>query len=225
MGTWTKEKVESLLNEKTFDEHVTEEGLTKQQIVEVRENIWYKLYLLQNYKVTMDMFLGSTVRWRSIQLYQSVIRSIYKGKVDEYTTSSVYSPSLIKYIKGLMDSGMEPYPVLENEEKRNLTSIQQLLNYDVLTPNEAKYIYESVGPKDNLPDTTISGYRNVEFHRQHHGTDFERYSQLTKYEEDNITNPINIQKSQKTPPKLFQPVLSQVGISLLDLFKVPFTQK
>lgn len=222
---WTKERVEELLSEESFDEQATEKGLTKQQIKEVRENIWYKLYMLQNYKVTREMFIGSTMRWKSIELYQTTIRKIYKGQLDEYNkdlTNSVYSPNLIKYIKGLMDSGVEPYPVLEENQHRSYTSIQQLLNYDVLTPQEAKQIFESVGPKDNMPDTTVSGTRNVESHKIG-GSGFQRdhYSTLTMFEKTN-TNPILNNKNPKTPPKLFQLDFKTNGINMLGIFNTLF---
>lgn len=193
MITWTKEKVRELLNEKTFDDTVTEEGLTQDQIKEVRENILYKLYKLQNYNVTMDMFLGSTLRWRTIQLYASVIRGITKGKIHEFMNSnSKYSPYVIKYVQGLIDSGELPYEVPNGAKKsKGIVSIQALLNSGKLLLHEAKYIYESVGPKKNTPDTSISGTRKGGIHNGNTYVERGSYTNIVPFEEStSVTIPI-----------------------------------
>ena len=190
MITWTKEKVRELLNEKTFDEGVTEEGLTQDQIKEVRENILYKLYKLQNYNVTMDMFLGSVVRWRTIKLYASVIRGVTKGKIHEFMNSnSNYPPYLIKYTQGLIDSGELPYEVPNGAKKnKGIVSIQALLNSGKLLPYEAKYIYESVGPKRNIPDTSISGTRKGGIHNGNTYGERGSYTSIIPFEEPTHTS-------------------------------------
>lgn len=196
MTVWTEDRVKNLLNEKTFDEGVTEKGLTQDQIREVRENILYKLYKLQNYNVTMDMFLGSTVRWRTIKLYASVIRGITKGKIHEYmNTNSKYSPYVIKYIQGLIDSGELPYEV-PNSEHKGIVSIQTLLNSGLLLPHEAKYIYESVGPKNNIPDTSISGTRKSGEHQLHNDVEHGSYTDIVIT--DSLINPFKKMSVLKT---------------------------
>ena len=200
---WTEEKVKELLNEKTFDDGVTEEGLTQDQIREVKENILYKLYKLQNYNVTMDMFLGSAVRWRTIQLYASVVRGITKGKIHEFMQSnSKYPTYVIKYIQGLIDSGELPYEVPEKSKKvKGIVSIQTLLNSNLIQPHEAKYIYESVGPKKNIPDTSVSGTRKSGEHQIHNGIEHGSYTSIVMT--DNLINPITkISKVKSTNPIL-----------------------
>lgn len=200
---WTEEKVKELLNEKTFDDGVTEEGLTKDQIKEVKENILYKLYKLQNYNVTMDMFLGSTVRWRTIQLYASVVRGITKGKIHEFSQSnSIYAPYVIKYIQGLIDSGELPYEVPEKAKKvKGIVSVQSLLNSNILKPHEARYIYESVGPKKNIPDTSVSGTRKGGEHQIHNVIEHGSYTSIVMT--DNLINPITkLSKVKSTNPIL-----------------------
>jgi len=196
LGTkvWTKESIQEIVDEKTFDEHVTEEGLSQKQKLEIRENIWYKLYLLQNYRVSMNMFIGSTMRWRTILLYQSVIRQIYKGKLDEFTqTNSKYSPSLIKYIKGLMDSGCEPYPTLGED----IISVEQLLNEGLLNSNEVRFIYSHVGILDNEPDTSISGTRSTTNHPGG-GGEHASYSKLVLFNDEKDKYTFNPLKHTKT---------------------------
>lgn len=218
MGLWTKERIQNILDEKTFDEQVSEEGLSQKQKLEIRENIWYKLYLLQNYKVSMNMFIGSTMRWKTIQLYQSFIRSIYKGKVDEYTTSAVYSPSLIKYIKGLMNTGMEPYPTLDE----NITSVEQLLNEGLLNTNELRFIYSHVGVMDNEPDTSISGCRNTSGHISHgEREEHETYSKLVLFEDDKYKYTFNPFKNIKNS-RVKVPSNVETKIKISDIFRNPF---
>lgn len=124
-------------------------NLTKNQKQQIRENIWYKLYMLQNYNITMDMFTGSDLRWSSIQTYLGYIRAIYQGK--QYKVE-LQTKTLINYIQGLMDSGTEPYPVIESQDK--LVTIQELIDSKLLTPHEIREIYKSVGVDEELPDTS-----------------------------------------------------------------------
>ena len=207
---WNKESVLELLDEKSFDESINT-NLTQKQKQEIRYNIWYKLFKLQNYRLSMNMFLGSTMRWTSIQTYLTMIREITQGKVDEYTTSAVYSPSLIKYIKGLLDSGEEPYPELEELGKqKGLVSIVSLLNCGVLTPREVQFIYSNVGVDDLEPDTSISTCRNVGQRKQSQKMLNTSYNKITLFDDVfkniNHTNPIkqsnisfgfNIKKSKE----------------------------
>ena len=131
------------------------------QKTQIRENVWYKLYLLQNYKITPDMFHGSNYRWKSIQTYQSAIRLIYNGIVTEpkLQNGGNYCSALIDYIHGLMDSGLEPYPLFGNKKGKNLVSIQFLLDNGLLTKHEIEQIYENVGDTGLEPDFSISGSR------------------------------------------------------------------
>lgn len=117
-----------------------------------RENIWYKLYMLQNYNITMDMFKGATMRWSSINCYMNTIRRITEGKVDEYYNKSVVTPSLVKYIHGLMDSGIEPY-------KKESGEIQELIEKGILDKSKVEYIYSPVGKGDFEPDTSHGSSR------------------------------------------------------------------
>lgn len=216
MTVWTEDRVKNLLNEKTFDEGVTEDGLTQEQIKEVRENILYKLYKLQNYNVTMDMFLGSTVRWRTIKLYASVIGGITKGRIHEYmSTNSKYSPTLIKYIQGLIDSGELPYEVPNKEKNKGIVSIQTLLNSGLLMPHEAKYIYESVGPSNNEPDLSISGTRKSGEHQVHNNIEHGSYTDIVMT--DNLINPFKKMSMLKT--NVVNPIKNIVQL-YRDSFKI-----
>ena len=182
MGSWSKGDIQQLLeDEKQFDSQIITD-LTSTQIKEARYKIWYKLFKLLNYNVTMDMFTGSPMRWRTIKLYASIIRGIYNGRIDEYTSdksNSVYSSGLIKYIQGLMVSGEEPFDVpQEYKGSTNTISIQTLLNNDNINYNDVTFIYSNVSGMDNTPDTSISGCRNV-----------------TRHVINNLTNPIERQKA------------------------------
>ena len=63
LGTveWTKEKVENLLNEQTFDEQVTEEGLTKQQIEKIDFSEGLPDYVISLLKNTNSQITGTTI--------------------------------------------------------------------------------------------------------------------------------------------------------------------
>lgn len=114
---------------------------------EIRENIWYKLFMLQNYKITKDMFIGSNLRWRSIENYATYIRNLYKGKPHR----NMNVKSLENYIQGLIDSGMEPYKAPIDKK----ISIESLIDSGTLTRNQIEQIYDSVSENDNEPDTSI----------------------------------------------------------------------
>lgn len=157
---WDDEKVREIVNNTDVDSDVCKD-LTKSEIIQARELVWYKLFKLLNYNVSMNMFKGSVLRWKSIKCYLTTIRGIYNGKITEfYNGTSKYSPKCIKYIEGLMASGEEPYPVPEEKRNCSRVSIQTLLNSDLITPNDVRFIYSNVSPKHNLPDTSLQGTRN-----------------------------------------------------------------
>ncbi len=109
---------------------------------------WYKLYMLQNYNISMDMFKGANLRWSSIITYLTHIRAIYKG----YKYKDPMTKSLVEYIQGLIDSGTEPYPKVQ----QNIITIEQLVKSGLLTKTEIDYIYSSVGVTEDNPDTSIA---------------------------------------------------------------------
>lgn len=157
---WDEHKVREIVNNTDVDTNVCKD-LTKVEIRQARELVWYKLFKLLNYNISMDMFKGSVLRWKSIKCYHTTIRGIYNGKITEfYNGCSKYSPACIRYIEGLMASGEEPYPIPEDKRNCRNISIQTLLNSDFLTPNDVRFIYSNVSPKHNLPDTSIQGPRN-----------------------------------------------------------------
>ena len=146
----TREQLEEKKRLQEIDEEdFKDKTLTRQQKQQIRENIWYKLYMLQNYNITMDMFTGSDLRWSSICTYLAYIRAIYQGK--QYK-EELRTKTLVNYIQGLIDSGTEPYPTIESQDK--LVTIQELIDSKLLTPHEIKQIYDSVGIDEELPDTS-----------------------------------------------------------------------
>lgn len=138
----------------------------------IRENIWYKLYMLQNYTVTKNMFIGSTLRWKSIETYAGFVRAIYRGEIDEFTTRAKYTKSLIKYVKGLMDSGVEPYPAPKIISKfKKTVSVDYLIKNNLITKHQAREIYFPVSEQKNLPDTSIAWTRtNYGINRHEYNT-------------------------------------------------------
>lgn len=121
---------------------------TKRIKREILENTWYKLYLMQNYEISKDMFKGANLRWSSINSYQSYIRSIYKGILYKNNPKL----SINKYIIGLMDSGVEPFPKIDN----SVITIKQLIQEKLLTPYEIKTIFSPVGPSLTEVDTSVA---------------------------------------------------------------------
>lgn len=131
--------------EQETNDVVMSRGLYK----EILESIWYKLYMLQNYNISMDMFKGSNIRWQSIITYQTYIRAIYKG----YKYKAPFPKSLLDYINGLMDSGTEPYPLPAGKKQRSV-SIQELIDSKILTNYQINYIFEPVGITEEAVDTS-----------------------------------------------------------------------
>ena len=123
---------------------------------EILENIWYKLYMLQNYNVSMDMFKGSNLRWQSIVTYLTYIRAIYKG----ISYKKPFPRSLLQYIQGLMDSGTEPYPLPPGKKERSIT-IEQLIQSAILTPYQINYIFEPVGLTEDEVDTSSAWTQSI----------------------------------------------------------------
>lgn len=117
----------------------------KQQIL---ENTWYKLYLLQNYEISKDMFKGANLRWSSILTYLTWIRAIYRGRI--YKNNKELS--ITKYIIGLMDSGVEPYPKINS----SIITVHELIQQGLLTPYEIRDIFSSVGPTEQEVDTSTA---------------------------------------------------------------------
>ena len=156
---WDNQKVKEIVEKIDYSDF-EDKNLSKHEIIEARQQIWYKLFKLLNYNVTMDMFKGSIIRWKSIKAYASTVRGIYNGRITEdMQTNSVYQPGLIRYIEGLMASGEEPYPIPEDKIGQTNISIQTLLNSGLITSNDVRFIYGSVSPKSNEPDTSVSGTR------------------------------------------------------------------
>lgn len=129
---------------------------------EIRENIWYKLFLLQNYTITEDMFIGSSLRWKSIKCYLSLVRSVYNNTFNE-NTKSKFTKSLVDYVRNLMNSGVEPYPTPSNVKNKKV-SINTLLKSNILNSHQAREIYYPVSGKTNLPDTSIAWTREAAAH-------------------------------------------------------------
>lgn len=202
---------------------------SKRKKQEIRENIWYKLYLLQNYIVTKDMFIGSDLRWKSIVTYAWFIRMLYQGKFNELTTKIKYTKTLVNYIRGLMDSGVEPYPAPDKQGK--LVSINYLINNKILTPYQIKQIYSSVSERENLPDTSIAFTKNFNgCNKEHYNTGsyykivpentFQKRDIISESDKiKKVTNPINI-NNKLNPWKLN----IQKDLNLVDVFK-QFKQK
>jgi hypothetical protein len=165
----TKEQLEEKKRLQEIDEEdFQDKTLTRQQKQQIRENIWYKLYMLQNYNITMEMFTGSDLRWSSINTYLGYIRAIYQGK--QYK-EELRTKSLVNYIQGLIDSGTEPYPTIESQDK--LVTIKELIDSKLLTQHEIDQIYESVGITKELPDTSQAWTRTsseIERHGGGHNT-------------------------------------------------------
>lgn len=186
---------------------------------EIAENIWYKLYLLQNYKITRNMFIGSPIRWKSIETYAGFIRNIYKGKIDGFNLAHI-TPSLYKYVKGLMDSGAEPYPSPNKEDKK--VSVDYLIKNKILSSYQIKQIYDPVSKQDNKPDISISGSRNVlTRNKSNHFTG--NYYEIVQKEEDrrdnkNVCNIIDNAKREKSLS--FNPLKFNIieGFTLKELF-------
>lgn len=155
---------------------ITQLNKQKKHLQEIRENIWYKLYMLQNYTLTKDMFIGSTLRWKSIETYAGFVRAIYRGEVDEFTTKAKYTKSLIRYVKGLMDSGVEPYPAPKTISKfKKTVSVDYLIKNNIINAHQAKEIYFPVSEQGNLPDTSIS------FSRTNNGSNRQTYNTGSYY--------------------------------------------
>lgn len=174
-----KKKLEKLttelLQENTEDD-LKEIVIPKNVNKQILENIWHKLYLLQNYNITKDMFLGSNLRWSSIETYLGYIRSVYKNKVYK----NPLPKSLVNYIQGLMDSGTEPYSLPFGQKVRQVT-IQELIDSNILTKQQIDYIYSPVGITDSEVDTSsawtqCSHERNVENHEHNFYTDIVEFS-------------------------------------------------
>lgn len=223
--TVTKEQLEAIKRQKEYEKYLQEQklleqedeqefktkNLTKNQRQQIRENIWYKLYMLQNYNITMDMFTGSDLRWSSIQTYLGYIRAIYQGK--QYK-EELRVKTLVNYIQGLIDSGTEPYPTIESQDK--LVTIQELIDSKLLTPYEIKQIYGSVGITEELPDTSSAWTCS---HHEHNRQGVEHNTYYTIVEErPSMTNPIE-KPTLKTMSKNFLGFKMKPS-SILDSFKL-----
>lgn len=191
---WTQEKVKELLNEQTFDQEALNNTYSRKEKIETRQNIWYKLYMLQNYSITMNMFIGSTIRWDSICTYLSQIRLIYKNNITKYTLDKYLSSGLVKYINGLMDSGIGPYPVPKNC-KAGKISLHQAINNKILTPAQIKYIYGKVGIRDNQPDTSSLFTRSIVTSKGQTGQRDHYFSLVT--EDIPMSNPLQQRTERK----------------------------
>lgn len=176
---------------------------------EIVQNIWYKLYLLQNYNVTQEMFQGSCLRWSSIRTYLTHIRAIYKG----YKYKEPITKSLVDYITGIIDSGTEPYPLPKNA-KTKVVTIQELLESNILTPHQIRYIYEGVGPQQNLPDTSIAWTQAHNERTEHETHGSESYTNIV------IDNPI--QEVKTNPISKLQAIKPQGKFDLSNIFKFNF---
>lgn len=146
---------------------------------------WYKLYMLQNYNISMDMFKGANLRWSSIITYLTHIRAIYKG----YKYKDPMTKSLVEYIQGLMDSGTEPYPKVQ----KNIITIEQLVKSGLLTKNEINYIYSSVGVTEENPDTSVAWtheFNNRQVGEVHGGS----YTSIVESLPENYIKPTSKQK-------------------------------
>lgn len=130
-------------------EEVKPKVLSRNQQKEIVENTWYKLYLLQNYNITKNMFLGTNLRWSTINTYMGYIRAIYNNK--KYK-EELHTKSLLNYIHGLMDSGVEPYPLPPNVSKD--VSIKELEKF--LDPHKVRFIFNPVGVTEEEPDTSVA---------------------------------------------------------------------
>lgn len=186
---------------------------------EIAENIWYKLYLLQNYKITQNMFIGSPIRWKSIETYAGFVRNIYNGKLDGFNLAHI-TPSLYKYIKGLMDSGVEPYPSPNKKDKK--VSVDYLIKNKILSSYQIKQIYDPVSKQDNKPDTSISGSRNVLTRNKSNHFTGNYYEIVQKQdiprENKNVCNIINNAKRDKN--LIFNPLQFNIkkDFTLRELF-------
>ena len=135
--------------------------LSKELHKEIVYNTWYKLYMLQNYDITQEMFKGATLRWQSINTYLTYIRAIYNNKLEHYNTN--LPKGLLQYIQGLMDSGTEPYPLPAGNKPKSVT-IQQLIDSNVLSNYQVKYIFDSVGVTDDEVDTSSAWTQSFHEH-------------------------------------------------------------
>lgn len=172
---WEK-VMEELLD--TCKEITTSKNLNR----EILQNTWYKLYLLQNYNISMNMFKGATLRWSSIITYLTHIRAIYKG----YKYKDPLSKSLVTFIQGLIDSGTEPYPKVDEK----VITIEQLIKSGVLTKREIDYIYEPVGVTEENPDTS-SAWTHAFVERESGETHGGSYTDIVdSLPSQVITNPI-----------------------------------
>lgn len=171
------------LEEKAYDDIASSYEYNSKQNIEVRENILTKLYRLQNYNVTMNMFKGSNLRWKSIMVYLNIIRRMTKDPNYRYNPNVRIGKNILKYIGGLVFS-QDPLVKIDNNNKE--ITIDELITSGVLTNQEIEYIYSSVGPKNNEPDLSISGTRNR--HNSHSSErEFENHATIVQ---EYSSNPI-----------------------------------
>lgn len=208
-----KQLQKELIN--NYKEQTKQKVLSKNENQQILENIWYKLYMLQNYNITMDMFKGANLRWQSIITYLTYIRAIYKG----HKYKDPFPKTLLNYIQGLMDSGTEPYD-LPNNKVKNI-SVNELIKSGILSKYQIDYIYKPVGVDDSPVDTS-SAWTQSFSERQNNNT-FERDSYTNIVKEDIInhvsTNPIVVNaKFDKNNPFNFDFKCNKKMTNLKDIF-------
>lgn len=91
---------------------------------------------------------------------------------------------MLTYVQGLIDSGMEPYPV---KDKQTKISLKMLKDENILTQAQLNYIYNPVGQTTELPDTSSAwccSQHISNIFNENHSTKQEHYCQIV--EEDKI---------------------------------------
>lgn len=186
--------------------------LNKQQLKDIHENIWTKLYMLQNYDITMDMFKGSILRWSTLNTLLGYIRSYCNNSLNNEKILS-NNKSMLRFIQGLMDSGTEPYPAPKTSQNKvlNKATLNMLLRDNILTQYQINQIYDTVGYTQENPDTssawTCATHEYTE--RNRHWMDTCKI--VDSLDEIRVTNPLQVNKSLK-----FIPVKLRQGKTLIE---------
>lgn len=149
---------------------------------QIVKDTWYKLYMLQNYNISMNMFKGANLRYSSILAYLTQIRAITKGYKYKYPITK----SLVNYINDLIEHDVQPYPVID----KSIVTIKELIDNGLLNEKDIKYIYNQVGITDENPDTS-KAWTNASTEKDINGRHSGSYTEIVKSLPVNkITNPI-----------------------------------
>lgn len=191
--------------------------LNKNHLRNIKENTWTKLFMLQNYDITMDMFKGSTLRWSSLNTMLGYIRSYCNNSLTNPQILS-YNKSMLQFIQGLMDSGTEPYPTPKTSQNKvlNKTTVNMLLRDNILTNYQVQQIYEPVGYTEENPDTSSAWSCSSHTYTEHD----RNYNSVCKIVDEmeyiepqmSSTNPIKQSKQNSN----FIPIKLKQGKTLIE---------